>query len=244
MKKISCIPTAVILLIVALAGCSTAYKATPVSFRAPESYPNNQRVFNTVVGSEPFFNPDIARDKFGFDIIGAGILPVQVAFDNQGENPLHIVDGQTFLIGVGGSMWPILDSKFVQERTQKYTQTKDIFEKGSYGGFLGAAAGGLVGAAIGILSNKSVLASAGKGAAAGGVLGALGGGVDGAVHAEGIERIQDDVAQKSMLHRAIPPGTISFGMLFFPAEATQAFALRLQIEDTKAKSKKTVTLNF
>ncbi|MBF0136526.1 MAG: hypothetical protein H7833_01995 [Magnetococcus sp. DMHC-1] len=225
-------------------GCSTAYKATPVSFRAPDSYPNHQRVFNTVIGSEPFFNPDIAKEKFGFDIIGAGMLPVQVVFDNQGENAIHIVDAQTFLVGIGGAMWPILDGKFVQERSQKYTKTKEMFEKGAYGSFLGMAAGALAGAAIGIVSNKNVLESAGKGAAAGIALGGLAGGVEGAVNQEGIDRIQDDMAQKSLQHRAIQPGMISYGMLFFPAEATQAYQLRLQIEETKTKTKKTITLNF
>ncbi|MBF0427240.1 MAG: glycine zipper family protein [Magnetococcales bacterium] len=231
-------------LLVLLLGCATAYKPTPLSFRAPEAYPNHQRVFDTEIGAEPFFNPDQAKEKFGFDIIGAGVLPVQVVFDNQGDVPLHIVDGQTFLVGVGGTLWPILDSKTVQERTQKYAKTSEIFEKGSYGGLLGAAAGGLVGAAVGIMSNKSVLASAGKGAAAGVALGGLAGGIEGGVSRENSDRIQDDVAQKSLQYRTIQPGAISFGLLFFPSEAVQAHQLRLQIEEGKTKTRKILVLNF
>ncbi|MBF0154613.1 MAG: hypothetical protein HQL64_12805 [Magnetococcales bacterium] len=244
MKRFPVVVGVLSLLVASVPGCSTTYKATPLSFRSPESYFNHQRVFDTEVGSEPFSNPDLAKEKFGFDIIGAGMLPVQVTFDNQGEHPLKIVDGQTFLVGVGGTMWPILDSKTVQERSQKYTKTADIFEKGSYGGLLGMAAGGLVGAAIGIVSGKSVLSSAGKGAAAGVALGGLAGGIDGAVGHEGVDRVQDDMAQKSLQYRTIQPGSISFGVLFFPAEAVQAHQLRLQIEETKSKVKKTIVLNF
>ena len=71
-------------------GCST-YKPTVTPFKLPEAYANMQRVADTYVGARTWVNDAEARAAFGFDILGAGILPVQVSFDNRGGQTLVIV---------------------------------------------------------------------------------------------------------------------------------------------------------
>ena len=45
---------------------------------------------------------------FGFDIRGAGLLPVLVSIDNRGGGALKIIPRQTFLIDSDGQAWPLL----------------------------------------------------------------------------------------------------------------------------------------
>jgi len=55
------------------AACAASYKAKPLPFKSPSSYPNATEAAGAIVGAE----------AFGFDIRKAGMLPVQVVFDNQ-----------------------------------------------------------------------------------------------------------------------------------------------------------------
>jgi len=61
-----------------VAACATAYQATPLPFRAPSSYPNATQVEQAVIGAQAFSDPKKAQEAFGFDVRGAGMLPVQV----------------------------------------------------------------------------------------------------------------------------------------------------------------------
>ncbi|MDH3567268.1 MAG: hypothetical protein OEM61_07910 [Desulfobacteraceae bacterium] len=83
------------------------------------------------IAAKAFVDAKETQEAFGFDILGAGMLPVQVVFDNQGTHPLEVIDHQTFLEDAKGNLWPILSNK--------------IFKEGVYSGFLGAAAGSLIG---------------------------------------------------------------------------------------------------
>jgi hypothetical protein len=79
------------LLIVALVvagGCSTAYQAKPLPFKAPSAYANVQDVGGVAMAAEAFVDSTKAQDAFGFDVRGAGFLPVQLVFDNHGAHPL------------------------------------------------------------------------------------------------------------------------------------------------------------
>ena len=151
----------------AATGCGTTYKAQPLPFKTPDAYGNTADVNGAKIGGRAFVDPQQAREAFGFDIRAAGMLPVQVVFDNQGSVPLVINPGQTFLVDNEGNLWPILTDRFAYERATKYAQTQNIFKEGAYNSFLGAAAGAIVGAAVGIVSNKDPLRSAGEGAAVG-----------------------------------------------------------------------------
>jgi hypothetical protein len=212
-----------------LFGCSTAYKAQPLPFRAPSSYENAVKVDGTVVAAQAFSDPKKAEKAFGFDVRGAGFLPVEVIFDNDGPHPLKIVAGQTFLEDREGNLWPVLDDKTAYDRATKYAQTKEVFKGGAYGGFLGATAGAILGAAIGIVAGQGVGETLGKGAALGAAAGATIGGAQGYASADEARRtIVADLNNKSLENRPISKG-LAYGFLFFPGEAKSAKELRLQV---------------
>ncbi len=215
-----------------LSACATAYKAQPLPFRTPGSYPNAVQAGDATVAAEAFSDPKKAETAFGFDVRGAGMLPVEVIFDNEGAHPLKINPSQTFLEDQNGNLWPILDEKTAYDRTTKYSQTKQVFKEGAYGGLLGATAGAIIGAAIGIVAGGSVGESLGRGAAAGAAAGATIGGVKGYTEGDDARRtIVNDLKMKSMENKPITRG-LAFGFLFFPGEAPSAKELRLQLMET------------
>lgn len=212
-----------------VAGCAS-YKAQPLPFRMPSSYPNAMQVEGVTVGAEAFVDPGKAERVFGFDARGAGLLPVQVVFDNHGKVPMSINPGQTFLKDDKGNLWPVLQDRFAYERVTKYAQTKKVFSEGAYSGFLGGVAGALVGAAVGVVTGENVGKTAGQGAAAGAAAGAVIGGGGGLMSAdEAGQQVMDDFRDKSLQNKAIQPGNIAYGFIFFPGEAKTAKQLRLQL---------------
>lgn len=212
-------------------GCSTAYQAKPLPFKTPSAYPNVQDVGGVTMAAEAFVDSKKAQEAFGFDVRGAGFLPVQVVFDNHGAHPLEINGAQSFLADAQGNLWPILDRNTAYERATKYSQTKEVFKEGAYTGFLGATAGALIGAAVGIVTGENVAVAAGKGAAVGAASGATLGGLKGYTSDEARRSITDDLRQKSLQNKPIDPGNIAYGFLFFPGEATSAKELRLQVRE-------------
>lgn len=212
--------------------CTTAYKAKPLPLKAPNSYANAVDVAGCTVAAEAFTDRQKAEDAFGFDVLGAGMLPVEVVFDNSGPHTFKINAGQTFLEDEKGNLWPILDQKTAYDRATRYSQTNEIFKQGAYTGFLGAAAGAVIGAAIGIVSGEGVGEALGKGAAVGAAAGATIGGVQGAGESgEARRTIINDLNGKSLQNKDISGG-LSYGFLFFPAEAQSARQLRLQLAET------------
>lgn len=241
MKRIVVI---MVVLGVTLCGCATAYKAQPLPFKMPAAYDNLVVIDGAQVAGEAFSDPEAARAAFGFDIRGAGMLPVQLVFDNQGLHELEIVPGQTFLEDNEGNLWPILTDQFAYERATRYAQTRQTFQEGAYKGFLGAAAGSLIGAAIGIVSGDNVAAAAGKGAAVGAAAGATLGGAAAYGSNEARSAIVRDLRDKSLKNKSIPPGDLAHGIIFFPGEAASAKQLRLQLKEAPAGRLHTLYLKF
>ena len=87
----------VIILFLLSTGCSTSYKAKPLPLQTPAAYPNNVEIEGCQIGAKAFDDATEAKEAFGFNILGAGLLPVQVVLDNQGPHPIEIVGQQTFL---------------------------------------------------------------------------------------------------------------------------------------------------
>jgi hypothetical protein len=224
--------------------CTPSYKAKPLPFKIPASFDNMTTIGGAEIASKAYIDPKETKEAFGFDIFGAGMLPVQVVFDNQGSHPLEIVGHQTFLINKEGNLWPILSSKIAYERATKYAKTKQIFQKGAYSGFLGAAAGSLIGAAIGIVSGDNVANAAGKGAAVGAAAGATLGGTGAYASDDARRSIISDLREKSLKNKAVEPGDIAHGFLFFPAEAGSAKQLRLQIKEADTGKIHVLTMAF
>lgn len=234
----------VALSLIFLAACGPTYKAKPLPFKMPTAYPNAKEAAGAMMAAKAFADPKEATEAFGFDIVAAGLLPVQVVFDNKGTHPLEINPTQTFLEDNEGKLWPILSREIAYERATKYAQTKKIFKEGAYHGFLGAAAGAVIGAAVGIVSGENVASAAGKGAAVGAAAGATVGGAKEYASNDARQSIIGDLQNKSLQHKAIEPNSIAYGFIFFPAEAVSAKLLRLQVVESDTGSPHVLMLDL
>ena len=132
-------------------GCSP-YTQQVVPFKMPGSFSNMTQVAGIQIGARSYSDPNEAQKAFGFDIRGAGLLPVQVVIDHKGTSPLEISSSQTFLVDHQNNLWPVLDKRLAYERVARYSEMAEIGAGAAKHGFLGAAAGALIGAAIGIVS--------------------------------------------------------------------------------------------
>jgi hypothetical protein len=235
---------AVLLLILLFFGCTTAYKIKPLPFKSPSAFPNMVNIEGSQIAAKAFVDPQETKEAFGFDILGAGMLPVEVVFDNQGTHPIEIVDNQTFLEDGKGNLWPILSNKIAYDRATKYAETKKIFKEGAYSGFLGAAAGALIGGAIGIVSGSNIGEVAGKGAALGAAAGGTLGGVKAYSSDDARREIITDLREKSLRNKPVEPKNLAYGFLFFPGEAKTAKNLRLQIRETDTGKVHVLNLKF
>ncbi|BDV41085.1 lipoprotein [Geotalea uraniireducens] len=234
-------------LLVTLLFCSacTAYKSQYVGFRPVEDYANRQVIDGVSVAGEAFAEPGAAKDAFGFDVVGAGVLPVQVVMNNRGNSDLEIVAAQTFLVTDANRYFPVIPNSVAIDRLEKSTQLASFFGKGAgKGALLGAAGGAILGTAIGIVSGSSVGEALGKGAAVGAAGGAVIGGVKEGTSDERERSIIDDIRDKGLEGKEIPPGSLASGFLFFPAEAGTAAALKMQLRDRSSGKILPVTLTF
>ena len=121
MSYVSKIFPLLLLFVFSLSACST-YKSQEVPFKPPAAYPGMQVVAGAQVAAEAYSESASARENFGFDIRGAGILPVQVIIDNLGIHPLLIVPDQTFLVDNEGRYWNVLDNRTAYERLEKRSE--------------------------------------------------------------------------------------------------------------------------
>ncbi|MBI5665302.1 MAG: hypothetical protein HZC49_09525 [Nitrospirae bacterium] len=227
-----------------ISACGTTYKAKPLPFKAPGAYPNVMEVAGTEIAAKAYVDSAEAKEAFGFNVREAGMLPVQVIFDNKGSHSFEIDPSQTFLEDADGNLWPVLERNMAYERATKYTQTKEIFKEGAYHGFLGAAAGALIGGAIGIVSGENVGSAIGKGAAAGTAIGGVIGGAKGATSNEANRTVMEDLRQKSLQTKAIEPKALAYGFIFFPGEAKSAKQLRLKLVEKDTGSFHVIYLNL
>ena len=214
------------------AGCAS-YERKVVPFKTPQSSPNAVDIDGAVIAAHAFVRPSEAKQVFGFDIRAAGILPVQVVIDNKSDHSLIISPDQTFLIDEESNVWPILDQSMAYDRLSKATEFSRVGPEAVKGGLLLGAAGAVIGAAIGIVTGTNVGEAVGKGAAIGAAAGAVTGGAQGiAGHEEIRYQIKNDLQKRSLQYRAIRPGELAYGFIFYPGEARTAKVLRLQIKAT------------
>lgn len=225
------------------AGCAT-YTAKPLPFKTPAAMKNAVNVEGADIAARAFTDPNETKETFGFDILGAGMLPVQVVFDNQSSHSFEVVGNQTFLEDKSGNLWPVLGKEIAYERATRYAKTKEIFKEGAYKGFLGAAAGAIIGTAIGIVSGENVASAAGKGAAVGAAAGATIGGITGYGSDNAIKSITNDLREKSLQSNAVMPKSLAHGILFFPGEAGSAKQLRLQLREKDSGKIHVIKLDF
>ena len=234
----------VMLTVFVTSGCST-YKTQFVGFRPPEGYANKQVVNGITIGGEAYAGKDAAEDAFGFDIKGAGILPVQLVMNNNGASNIEVVGNQTFLVDDSGRYWALIPTGVAIERLEQSTQLASFFGKGAgKGALIGAAAGSVIGAALGIVSGTNVGSALGKGAALGAAGGAVIGGVKEGTSSDREYRITDDLRAKSLEGKDIPAGHLANGFLFFPGEADSAREIKLQLREKGTGRVMPVTLKL
>ena len=233
-----------ILPIFILSGC-TAYKSQYSGFRPPAGYQNYMVVEGVSIGGQAFADRGEAEIAFGFDIKGAGLLPVQIVMDNKSGSTLELVSSQTFLVDNSNYYWKIIPTNEAIYRIDKSTELASFLGKGAgKGAVLGALAGTVLGAAIGIVAGSGVGEAIGKGAAIGAAGGAIIGGAKEGTSGEREYRITDDVRAKSLDGKDIPNQYLADGFLFFPAEAASAKELRLQYREKDTGVVRTVILPF
>jgi hypothetical protein len=230
MPYVSKIFSLLLLFVLSLSACSS-YKSREVPFKPPSAYSGMQMVAGAQVAAEAYSDSASARESFGFDIRGAGILPVQVIIDNLGIHPLLIVPDQTFLVDSEGRYWNVLDNRTAYERLEKSSEFGEIAKGAGKGSFIGAAGGALLGAAVGIVAGENVGTAAAKGAALGAAGGAVIGGAQSGTSGDAGRQISRDLANKHLENRSIAAGTLGRGFLFFPAEATSASEVRVQFRE-------------
>lgn len=243
-KRVYLILSVTLGIMITALGCTAAYKAQPLPFKAPSAFDNMVEADGIQVGARAFSDKKAAQEAFGFDIRGAGMLPVQLVFDNQGQESVTVNPGQTFLEDRQGNLWPVLTDHFAYERATRYAQTRQMFKEGAYKGFLGAAAGSIIGAAIGIVSGDDVARTTGEGAVIGAAAGGVIGGASGYASNDARATIIRDLKDKSLENQSIATGNLAHGIIFFPGEAESVRQLRLQLRGSESGKVITLFLNF
>jgi hypothetical protein len=234
---------ALCVLAVVLSACQS-YQQRVVPAKMPSTYPNATEVAGATVAARVYEDKKEAEALFGFDILGAGVIPVQVIFDNRGTHPLLIVPGQTLLVDEESSIWPILDAKLAYERISKKTQFGEIAPQATKGGVLAGIAGAVIGAAIGIVTGTSVGNAAGMGAAAGAAAGSVAGGTKGYLGKDTQRKIREDIQKRTLENRAVLPNEIAYGFILFPGEAAKGKELRIGIKETDTPTIHALIMKF
>lgn len=229
MRRMKWLHVIAFFLLVAASAC-TKYERQVVPFRLPAAYPNATEAAEATIAAKAYDDKDEGGAAFGFDIRGAGILPIQVIFDNRGAHSLEIVPAQTFLVDEANNLWPILEANLAYDRINKKTELGNVVPEGAKSGLLAGAAGGIIGAAIGIVTGTNVGNAAAKGAAVGAAAGLTMGGSQGLTDNEVRSQIRDDLKTRSLERRAVKPQEVAHGFIFFPGEAKKSKELRLQLK--------------
>jgi hypothetical protein len=243
MKKKNIAILAVLLTFTWLSACTT-YERKVVPFKMPTAYPNATAVADATIAAKAYDNKEEADAAFGFDIRAAGILPVQVIFDNTGNHPLEILTDKTFLVDEGNNLWPILDERLAYDRLSKKTELGKVLPEAAKGGFLAGAAGAVIGAAIGIVTGTNVGSAAGKGAAIGAAAGLTLGGAQGLDESDVRQQIREDLQNRSLENRAVAPHEVAHGFIFYPGEAGKPKELRISVRTVDTKQVYPLILKF
>ena len=201
-----------------LPSCAYQERVQPITL--PASAENYVVVNGVQISAKAFAGKKAANGAFGFDIRGAGLLPVQIVFQNDGDRPVSLVAEQTFLIDSKNQAWPVNTLDRTYSRVEKHVDVGEAAAGAAKPALLLGAAGALAGLAVGIVTGDNIGEAMGKGAAIGAAAGAVSGGVSGYQDARG--KIKQDLSQKALVNREILPSQIGYGMLFFPGFAEEA----------------------
>lgn len=209
---------------------SCAYKDRVQPIPLPNAENNAISIHGLQVAALSFMDPDAAEKAFGFNIRKAGLVPVQISFQNDGDQAARVLSEQTFLIDSKNQAWPINTLARTYDRIETYVEAGEAMSGAAKPALLMGAAGAVAGLAIGIIVNENIAEAMGKGAAIGAAAGAVAGGAEGYANAK--DKIRTDLRAKSLSNRQILPNQIAYGVIFFPGfpeEAQDARLLKLTI---------------
>ncbi len=215
-------------LLLTITACSTyGDKVAPVPL--PSEQTGGLEVNDVGLYAEAYLQQNAAEQAFGFDIRGAGVLPVRFVLDNQSPGDVEIRGDQTFLIDQENQAWPLLSYDQAYRRVNEHVELGETAKGAAKPAVLLAATGALVGAAVGVVTGDSAGEGAARGAAAGAAAGAVIGGAK--RYQEVGQEIRENLAHDSFDNRSIESGDIAHGFLFFPGdqEIASLDALRLSI---------------
>jgi len=219
----------VMLLVCSLASCTYKRRVAPVTL--PDASKNMVVVGEGLkISARAFNDPEVAEQSFGFDVRKAGLLPVQVTFQNDSTSTARVNPAQTLLLDQNNKAWPVLALENTYQRTKGYVDVGETLKGTGKPALLMGAAGAVVGLAVGIVTGENLSEAIGKGAAIGAAAGTVAGGADS--YAKTGKKIKEDLVNKSLKNEPILPNQIAFGVLFFPGmpeEAHGATELRLSL---------------
>lgn len=229
-------------IIVAFTACQS-YQRQVVPFKMPAAYPNATGAAGAIIASKSFDSQE-AKGVFGFDIVDAGVIPVQVLFDNKGSHQIEIIPDQTFLTDSDDNLWPILESSLAYDRIAKKTELGRIAPEATKFGALAGIAGAMIGAAIGVVTGTNVGEAVLSGAAVGGAAGATMGGAKGLLEPDVKEKIRHDLQKRSLENKTINPGDLAYSFIFFPGESAKPVELRLKLKEKDTGAFHTVIMKL
>ena len=214
-------------LIAALLGsCGAPRDAKVPPLAMPSSAPHSITVQGAVIAASAITDAERAQSTFGFDIRGAGLLPVRLSLDNKSRSTINIRPDQTFLIDKEGQAWPMLTQSQAYNRINRALEQGEIAIEQSESTKVLKTAVSTVGFALGMLLGRDVAGrplrcfSVGAGLAQ-----------DDACYMIENE-LRKDLANKGLKNQRILPGELAYGVLFFPGrdEAKYPRNLRLSMD--------------
>lgn len=210
------------------ASCTYKDRVQPIPLASANQ--NAMNVNGLYVTAVAYADETAAEEAFGFNIRKAGLLPVQISFQNEGGKSVEVVSEQTFLLDSKNQAWPINSQQRTYERIEKHVDVGEAVAGTGKPALLMGTAGAVAGLAIGIITGENIGEAMGTGAVIGAAAGAVGGGVSGYTSAKG--KIRNDLRSKTLTNNLIEPNQIAYGFLFFPGfpeEAQDAKALKLTL---------------
>jgi hypothetical protein len=209
-------------------GCAT-YGERVAPIPLPEAQADHVEVAGVKLLAQPYVDKKEAKEVFGFDIRGAGLLPVRFVIDNQSDDTVQVIPGQTLLVDAQGNAWPLLSAEQAYRRVKGKVEVGETFLGAAKPATLLGAAGAVAGFAIGVLTGENLGETTSKGAVLGAAAGAVGGG---ATRYDSLgSQVSNDLARQSLQNRRVGRGELAYGYLFFPGdkEALSAKTLRLGV---------------
>lgn len=204
---------------------SCAYKDRVQPIPLPNAENNALNIHGLQVAAISFADETGAQKAFGFNIRKAGLLPIQVSFQNESGKNVQVLSEQTFLIDSKNQAWPINTRARTYDRIEKHVEIGETVSGAAKPALLMGAAGAVAGLAVGIIVNENIAEAMGKGAAIGAAAGAVAGGAEG--YATAKDKIRRDLRSKSLTNKVIRPNQIAYGVLFFPGFPEEAQDARL-----------------